>query len=311
MFLLFALFVATVNGSSLANTLFNNPEAFAQGFESADNDVIRKVIGIMNDLITENEAAKDSAISAHSAAVKALTNADKLLKNATDDLTFKKGELEVYSKRLDVAVTLLKTRVAELDAAVKAKGNAEKAHTDAKIKKYSEIKRINKEKLVLEEVLKILDSLKNDNGRRLMSVDAQAFLANLAKQGLDVDPKALQEVRKAVGGLITAGEEIRDAVTEAEGTAATKLAEAKQKEEKAVAAKNTVSRQVNELKGKVKTYKASVAAATEVHETRKTEQKAADQAEKQTDKFRISEINRSKSENKNFNRVKTILEKFL
>lgn len=311
MFLLFALFVATVNGSSLANTLFNNPKAFAQGFESADNDVIRKVIGIMNDLIAENEKARNSAISQHSAAVDALTKANQLLKEATDDLTFKKGEYEVFKKRLAAAEGLLEQRVKEFEAAGEALEFAETANKNAQEKKKSEIARINKEKLVLEQVLDILDSLKSDNGRRLLSVDAHAFLANLAKQGLDVDPKALGQVREAVTKLIGDGEAIRVAVTEAAETAATNVDNASNKKSNAFEAKNAASRQVDDLKQKVATYADAVSQATAVHEKRKSAQAAADQTEKETDTFRKSEIARAKDENKNFSDVKDILETFL
>merc|ERR1719225_1441499 len=128
------------------------------------------------------------------------------LETAQGTLIYSKGELEFKSGQVDDAQTLVDLKESleaqALDLMNKNAVNLEVLTVHLE----SETARVNRERATLEEAVAILEDLKQNvvpEGRRLLGAPSTvAFLANLAKQGLKVDPQAVDSVLALIADLV-------------------------------------------------------------------------------------------------------------
>merc|ERR1712228_840730 len=281
----FMTLIATVaaHAQFMNGLMFRDPKAFVATFANADPTAINKVIEMVNGMIDVGEQEKQKAIDDHAAAVQVAKDAAAQLALDQADLIYKKGELHIA--------------------------------TDKEAFLNAETSRINAEKAVLEEVGDILESLKDNEvpaERRLLSVPSQAaFLATLAKQGLQVDPEAVDKVLASVAALITEGEALRDAAQGAYDDAVAFTAASEKAYTDAVACHVAAHEDLEaklEAKGK---YQSLVDAATLVHDASVDATAAANVDRDAKLVFKESEIARVNSETKDLNDVKDLLKGLL
>jgi len=311
MLLIFTLFLTVVNASVLSN-MFSNPQSFAQTFQNADPVVINKVLSMINKLIDENNAAGEKARKDYAEAVDERKQAEKELEVARKDRVFKEGELKISKENQVTATDFKKLKDEEEANALTALEFAKLRHENKKKFLTAEETRIDNEKVVLEEVLTILNDLDTDNtGRRLLSVDAKVFLASLLKQGLNVDPSALNDVIDAVKALITKGEELRAAAIQGESDAADAVVQAQDAYTAAQSATADAARKLEVAEEAVSKYTGLVLEARRVYKDRLAAKKLADEKEADLLAVKDSEELRVAQENKNFERVKDVLKELL
>jgi len=302
-----------VNGSVLSN-MFSDPQNFAQTFQNADPSVVQKVISMMNDLIKENDDDQAKAIQAWNDAVDERKKAFKAMDDALKDRTFKEGELSVAEEKRVEQQDKTNLKAAEETSALNALNGAKDHHMAQKAFLAKETSRLDNEKKVLEEVLSILDDLKDDNsGRRLLSAsaDAKVFLAGLLKQSLAVDPAALDAVVASVKNLIAAGEDLRAAAIKDEKRAAAAVEKAQEELDFAQKCHAEAVAALEQREHDVAMYTKSVKEARDVYKARVSDHNSAVKKESEALDFKDSEIARVKDENKSFTEVKDILKKLL
>merc|ERR1712083_73011 len=238
-------------------------------------------------------------------AVAATKKAADELDAALKDRTFKEGELVVTQDKVTAQTTTVSIKREEENTAKNLLAEANTHHDNTKAFLKTETTRINNEKDVLEE-------LKNGNSdRRLLSLDAKVFLASLLKQGLDVDPAALENVVTTVEALITKGEELRTAATEDEKAAANAVKEAEEEYEHAKKCHADAQADLEEKQQDVVMYEGEVKEARIVYRQRVVDHNAAVDDEDAKNSFKESEIARVEDENKNFEEVKEVLKGLL
>merc|ERR1719273_878237 len=114
------------------------------------------------------------------------------LETAQGTLIYSKGELEFKESLEAQALDLMNKNAVNLEVLT--------VHLE------SETARVNRERATLEEAVAILEDLKQNvvpEGRRLLGAPSTvAFLANLAKQGLKVDPQAVDSVLALIADIV-------------------------------------------------------------------------------------------------------------
>merc|ERR1712083_65128 len=196
-------------------------------------------MGMIEQLRNDNTDTIEKFTNQHTAAV-----ADDATKKATFDAAVNAEEVAlglVEDKKDHIAKLQLKVddkRVIEEDAEAKLDAAQRKADAAAAFLEEEEA-RIDDEKEFLKDVHELLDQLSASASlletdllkdlpasRRLLSI---VDLSSLA----EADPKAVQEVRDMINGLIDAGEKDRAAAQEADKVAKAELVQAKDVHQKA------------------------------------------------------------------------------
>merc|ERR1719479_362357 len=147
------------------------------------------------------------------------------LETAQNTLIFSKGELEFKSGQVDDAQTLVDLK-ASLEADALDLMNLNAVNLDVlTVYLESETARVNRERATLEEAVAILEDLKQNavpEGRRLLGAPSTvAFLANLAKQGLKVDPQAVDSVLALIADIVEENDNLQAAAQANVDTATT------------------------------------------------------------------------------------------
>jgi len=288
--------------------MFRDPRAFVASFQNADPEVINKVIEMVNGLIDVGLAEKQKAIDDHAAAVIVAADALNALDAAEVDLVFKLGELHIAKDDAAEGEITNNLKADEEADALSALNAANTALSKKQTFLASEILRIDGEKAVLEKVVTILEGLQEQGtGRRLLSIPP-AVLATLAKQGLEVDPDALNAVLDSVNNLINEGEALRNAATD-DVSDATEFQASKDSEYQVAIAAHAASKGVlDDLLDDVAMYQDEVNAAQDVHDQATATKIAADESEASLNEFRESEVERVDSETADFKEVIRLLE---
>jgi len=309
--------IATVaaHAQFMNGLMFRDPKAFVATFANADPTAINKVIEMVNGMIDVGEQEKQKAIDDHAAAVQVASDLAAQLAIDQADLIYKKGEFHIATDEANAAAAISDLKEAEEAAALGVQTSARADEAEKESFLNSETARINGEKSVLEQVGDILESLKDNEvpaERRLLSVPSQAaFLATLAKQGLQVDPEAVDKVLASVAALIAEGEALRDAAQGAYDDAVVATAEAEQAYTDAVAA-HVAADDVLAIRSEEKgMYQSEMDAATIVHQASLDAVAAADADRDAKLIFKESEIARVNSETKDLNDVKDLLKGLL
>jgi len=195
---------------SVVNQVITDPTAFVQTFAKANPAQINEVIKIIEGLVAEGQDKKNKIIATHDAAAKVLDGANADLAKALDEFETARGE----RKLADALVANLRTKLAkrkdEETDALNSKNLRFEIYTDAQNWLDTENKRIDGEKAVLEEVIDVLNGLKDNNGRRLLSV--QSHLGPILPaliESAKVNPDSIDKVVGMVADLIAAGERVR------------------------------------------------------------------------------------------------------
>merc|ERR1712080_439859 len=314
----FMTLIATVaaHAQFMNGLMFRDPKAFVATFANADPTAINKVIEMVNGMIDVGEAEKQKAIDDHAAAVAVVKEEARILAEDQADLIYKKGELHISTDAANDAQEIANLKASEEEAALKAKNDAHADEDEKEAFLNSETSRINEEKAVLEEVGDILESLKSNEvpaaERRLLSVPSQAaFLATLAKQGLQVDPEAVDKVLASVAALIAEGEALRDAAQGAYDAAVAHSAASDKAFDDAVDRHVAADADLaTKLEAKAK-YQGLVDVATGVHQESVNRTAAANVDRDAKLIFKESEIARVNSETKDLNDVKDLLKGLL
>jgi len=265
--------------------------------------------------IDVGEAEKQKAIEDHAAAVTYADEQAAILADDQADLIYKKGELHIATDRANAAQAIATLKADEETAALNAKNDAHADEEEKLTFLNAETSRINQEKAVLEEVGDILESLKSNEvpaERRLLSVPSQAaFLATLAKQGLQVDPEAVDKVLESVAALIAEGEALRDAAQGAYDDAVAHSAASDKAFDEAVECHVAADADLEaKLEAKAE-YQSLVDTAEGVHQESLDRVAQANVDRDQKLAFKESEIARVNSETKDLNDVKDLLKGLL
>merc|ERR1712083_387583 len=257
----------------------------------ADHDAINKVIEMVNGMIKQGE---DEVVAAtktyHDARDFAAVKASKL-ETAQGTLIYSKGELEFKSGQVDDAQTLVDLKESleaqALDLMNKNAVNLEVLTVHLE----SETARVNRERATLEE--------------------AVAFLANLAKQGLKVDPQAVDSVLALIADIVEENDNLQAAAQANVDTATTEHADSQDAYQNAiddhVAAVDTLGGLLEEKA----MYESEVAKNTIVHDDAKDAKNAADAEAAGAKATMHSEEDRVASENKDLKQVKALLKDLL
>merc|ERR1719251_616403 len=180
---------------------------------------------MVNGMIKQGEDEVQAATkSYHDARDFAAVKASEL-DAAQKTLIFSKGELEYKTQEVNDAQTLVDLKESLEDAALYAM-NLNAVNVDVLTYHLeSETARVNRERATLEEAVAILEDLKQNvvpEGRRLLGAPSTvAFLANLAKQGLKVDPQAVDSVLALIADIVEENDNLQ-AAAEANVKTATK-----------------------------------------------------------------------------------------
>jgi len=309
--------IATVaaHAQFMNGLMFRDPKAFVATFANADPTAINKVIEMVNDMIDVGEAEKQKAIDDHAAAVQVAKDAAAQLADDQADLIYKKGELHIATDIAIAAAAIDALKETEEASALDTKNFAHADEEEKETFLNAETSRINQEKSVLEEVGDILESLKDNEvpaERRLLSVPSQAaFLATLAKQGLQVDPEAVDKVLVSIAALIAEGEALRNAAQESYDDAVAFTAASEKAYDDAVKCHVEAG---DELAARLEDkgmYQSSVDAAALVHQASLDATAAANVDRDAKLAFKESETARVNSETKDLNDVKDLLKGLL
>jgi len=230
-------------------------------------------------------------------------------------LIYKKGELHIATDNANDAQDIATLKASEEADALKTKNFAHSDEAEKEAFLNAETSRINQEKEVLEEVGDILESLKDNEvpaERRLLSVPSQAaFLATLAKQGLQVDPEAVDKVLVSIAALIAEGEALRDAAQGAYDDAVAFTAASEKAYSDAVECHVKADAELAARLEDKGMYQSEVDAATLVHQASLDATAAANADRDAKLIFKESEIARVNSETKDLNDVKDLLKGLL
>lgn len=313
MFLPLMIVAVSAHAQFMSGLMFRDPKAFVATFANADPTAINKVIEMVNGMIDVGESEKQKAISDHATAVDVSRDSDADLAVKQDDLIYKKGELHIATDIANQAGAINVLKGEEEVAALNALNAANVHLAEASAFMDSETARIDSEKSVLEEVAEILEGLKSNDGgsRRLLSASPVSFLASLAKQGLKVDPAAIDAVLGSIAKLIEEGESLRadasaalDASTSAQ---ASRSSEYDESVECHVRSQDFLEARLED-KGM---YQSLTDAATVVH-NEALDTKATNDADRDAKLlFKESEIARVNSETKDLEGVKELLKGLL
>lgn len=294
LFYLTLLTLAVFSTASLPlEKLLQKPKLFAAAFANADPEVINKMIGLVDRLLVEGQADKDSAVKAHGertteqqsaqaafdAALKAFNDVTAALASATTLRDSKVAEEKSHKAILDAAVKVLNS--------ANAKKSSDKSHMD------STISRVNNEKTTLTDVLDKLESVKGQ-GRRLLN---------------EADPDAVSKVQVEIEKLIKAGEqEVADAKAAYEDST--------KKQSDAAAAEAAARQQHSTTVGELATAEGNVASLTGQKAVKLEEKNSAEVVLTNANSALASalqwmnqEVARVASEKKTLEEVKDLLQK--
>jgi len=255
----------------------------------------------------QNEDEEETAIKNYNDAVDAAVATGQALSTATDDLKTKMGKRDLSQEELTAAIAHQKLKSEQEQDAKEALDAANEDLGKKTAFLNSEVSRIDKERAVLEEVLSILESLNESEGRRLLSFSPESFLAILSAKGLKVNPDSLAEVVKAVEDLITEGERLRAAAQQAVKDATAFKEDRERDYNTAVANHRAAVVATGEATNKLTHWTNLANAAQGVHD--KADQ-ANNEAIDSRDKLNIikdDEIARVKKENSGLDEVKALL----
>lgn len=195
---------------SVVNQVITDPTAFVQTFAKANPAQINEVIKIIEGLVAEGQDKKSKIIATHDAAEKVLADANADLAKALDEFETARGERKLADEFESLLRTKLAKRKDEETAALNTKNLKSEILTDAQNWLDTENKRIDAEKAILEEVIDVLNGLKDNSGRRLLSV--QSHLAPILPaliESAKVNPDSIDKVVGMVTDLIADGERVR------------------------------------------------------------------------------------------------------
>jgi len=315
MFIPFLIATVSAHSQFMNSLMFRDPEAFVATFANADHDAINKVLEMVNEMMEQGEAEVATAKANYESA-RATADAARIeLKDATNDLTFKKGELEFQTQAANSQQEYVNLKKNEEETALADRNAARSLLEEHQAFLKKDSARIASEREVLERIAEILDDLKANKvpeGRRLLSVPSQAsFLATLASQGLKVDPEAVEKVLFSIAKLISDGQELLE---QAQGYVTDSTA-ALEKDEKTYSEAITCHVEANnaltDVLAKQKIYEEAVEAAESVHSTAKDASTSADNSATEADKKLSAEAARVKGENQDLLRVKELLKGLL
>jgi len=315
MFIPFLIVAVSAHSQYMNGLMFRDPKAFVATFANADHDAINKVIEMVNGMIqTGNEevAAAEKAYSDASA-----TASDKAAELATaqDKLIYSKGELEIVKADAVKAQTLLDLKRSE-EAAALSEMNLANVNLD--ILTYylgEETARVKRERATLEEAIAILEDLKENKvpeGRRLLSTPSTvAFLANLASQGLKVDPEAVNVVLGLIADILEENDNLQAAAQKNVDDADDYHEESKVSYQNAIDA-HVAAEAANQKKLEEKgMYESEVAQDTIVHNDALEASNTANGEKAAAKETMESERTRVKSENLDLEEVKSLLKELL
>lgn len=218
-FIQFLVFTAYCE-SSVVNQVIKDPLAFAQTFSQASPDQINEVIRIIEGLISTGEAKKKDIIDTRAAADEVLSTSNADLAKALDEFETARGERKLADEWVVLLKGKLDARISEQTAALKAKNLAAETLKDAQEWFTHESTRIDGEKAIFKEAIEVLEGLKDNGGRRLLS--SQSHLAPILSALIDsakVNPDSIDKVVAMIVDLINAGEAVRTEVDLAKSTA--------------------------------------------------------------------------------------------
>lgn len=315
MFIPFLIAAVSAHSQYMNGLMFRDPKAFVATFANADHDAINKVIEMVNGMIKQGEDEVAAATQTYHdardfAAVKATE-----LETAQNTLIFSKGELEFKSGQVDDAQTLVDLK-ASLEAAALDLMNLNAVNLDVlTVYLESETARVNRERATLEEAVAILEDLKQNvvpEGRRLLGVPSTvAFLANLAKQGLKVDPQAVDSVLALIADIVEENDNLQAAAQANVDTATTDHADSQVAYQAAIDDHVACVNALGLLLEDKAMYESEVAKDTIVHNEAKDAKSAADAEAAGAKATMHSEEDRVASENKDLEQVKALLKDLL
>merc|ERR1719384_963794 len=232
------------------------------------------------------------------------------LETAQGTLIYSKGELEFKSGQVDDAQTLVDLKESleaqALDLMNKNAVNLEVLTVHLE----SETARVNRERATLEEAVAILEDLKQNvvpEGRRLLGAPSTvAFLANLAKQGLKVDPQAVDEVLALIAEIVEENDNLQAEAQANLDTATADHEESKVLYQEAIDLHVECVNALGVLLEEKAMYESEVAKNTIIHNDAKDAKNAADADASSAKATMHSEEDRVPSENKDLEQVKSL-----
>lgn len=311
----FLIAAVSAHSQYMSGLMFRDPKAFVATFANADHDAINKVIEMVNGMIKQGEDEVASATKTyHDARDVAAVKATEL-DTAQTNLIFSKGELEIASGEVDDAQTLVDLK-ASLEADALDLMNLNAVNLDVlTVHLESETARVNRERATLEEAVAILEDLKQNvvpEGRRLLGAPSTvAFLANLAKQGLKVDPQAVDSVLALIADIVEENDNLQAAAQANVDTATTEHADSQVAYQDAIDDHVACVNALGLLLEDKAMYESQVAKDTIVHNDAKDAKNAADAEAAGAKATMHSEEDRVASENKDLEQVKALLKDLL
>lgn len=208
-FLQFLVFTAYCD-FSVINEVIKDPHAFAQTFSKANPAQIKEVIRIIQGLIDDGQAKKKGITDAYAAAAKLLEDANGDLAKALDEFETARGERKLADELVVDLEGKVQQKEDEESKALEAKNLAKQTFDDAQAWLDQENIRIDNEKKILKDVVKILRELANNGGRRLLSYPSHlAPILPALIESAKVNPDSLDKVVEMVITLINDGEAVR------------------------------------------------------------------------------------------------------
>lgn len=215
MFIPFLIAAVSAHSQYMNGLMFRDPKAFVATFANADHDAINKVIEMVNGMIQTGKDEVAAATKKYNDAAAVAVEKGEALDVAQGDLIYAKGELEIVTIDSIAAQTLADLKETEEANALAAQNLA---YVNLEILQYyldDETARVTRERATLEEAIEILEDLKENKvpeGRRLLSAPSTvAFLANLASQGLKVDPQAVNSVLALIADILEENDNLQAA----------------------------------------------------------------------------------------------------
>jgi len=315
MFIPFLIAAVSAHSQYMNGLMFRDPKAFVATFANADHDAINKVIEMVNGMIKQGEDEVEAATKTyHDARDFAAVKASEL-DTAQGTLIFSKGELEYKTQEVNDAQTLVDLKESLEDAALYAM-NLNAVNVDVLTYHLeSETARVDRERATLEEAVAILEDLKQNvvpEGRRLLGVPSTvAFLANLAKQGLKVDPQAVDEVLALIADIVEENDNLQAEAQANLDTATADHEESKVLYQEAIDLHVECVNALGVLLEEKAMYESEVAKNTIIHNDAKDAKNAADADASSAKATMHSEEDRVASENKDLEQVKSLLKDLL
>jgi hypothetical protein len=315
MFIPFLIAAVSAHSQYMNGLMFRDPKAFVATFANADHDAINKVIEMVNGMIQTGKDEVAAATKKYNDAAAVAVEKDEALDVAQGDLIYAKGELEIVTIDSIAAQTLADLKETEEANALAAQNLA---YVNLEILQYyldDETARVTRERATLEEAIEILEDLKENKvpeGRRLLSAPSTvAFLANLASQGLKVDPQAVNSVLALIADILEENDNLQAAaesnVVDATASHEQSKVDYQDAIDAHVAAVNALGKKLED-KGM---YESEVAKYTIVHTDAKDAKNAADNEAATLKETMHSEETRVAGENKDLEEVKDLLKGLL